>query len=242
VTNTFFAVPGDPELRAHPETNRTLTRPLKPEPVLADERVMWTRLGQRDERGYTLQEVLTVVAIVGILVAIAIIILFALLERWRVEAAASQFAADLRLAHTRATNQLTDWRVVFMPDGSPVERCSSEDYCMIKLSAPYGAGDPTPTRDSKAPRIARKLPEGTKIREVTFDPDCSAGDAGAVIPPSRCGPDATRTLEFSSNGTVRTLRPGQSGTVRISSDDGSPWCDIVFNSATSRIRISPIAY
>lgn len=205
---------------------------------------MWTRLThvRRDERGYTLQEVLTVVAIVGILVAIAVIIWLALLERWRVEAAANQFAADLRLAHTRATNQLTDWRVVFMPDGSPVDGCSAVDYCMIKLSAPYGAGDPTPTMDTGASPIPRQFPEGTKIREVTFEPDCSAGDAGAIIPPSRCGPDATRTLEFSSNGTVRTLRPGQSGTVRISSDDGSPWCDVVFNAATSRIRIGPIAY
>ena len=197
---------------------------------------------RNDEQGYTLQEVLTVVAILAILVTIAVIIWLALLERWRVEAAASQFAADLRLAHARATNQLTDWRVVFMPDGSPVAGCSSVDYCVIKLSAPYGAGDPTPTMDPETPPTPRELPEGTKIKEVTFDPDCSAGDAGAVIPPSRCGPDATRTLEFNSNGTVRTLRPGQSGTVRISSDDGSPWCDVVFNAATSRIRIGPVAY
>jgi Tfp pilus assembly protein FimT len=169
-------------------------------------------------------------------------VFFALLERWRVEAAASQFAADLRLAHGRATNQLTDWRVVFMADGSPVAGCSSADYCMIKLSAPYGAGDSTPTMDSETPPTPRELPEGTKIKEVTFDPDCSGGDRGAVIPPSSCGPEATRTLEFSSNGTVRTLRPGQSGTVRISSDDGSPWCDVVFSSATSRIRIGSLAY
>jgi prepilin-type N-terminal cleavage/methylation domain-containing protein len=204
----------------------------------------WPRLtrAREDERGYTLQEVLTVVVIISILVAIAVVIFLALLERWRVEAAASQFAADLRLAHTRATNQLTDWRVVFMPDGSPVTGCSSADYCMVRLSATYGAGDATPTMDPETPPTLRELPEGTKIREVTFDADCSAGDAGAVVPPSSCGPDATRTLEFSSNGTVRTLRPGQSGTVRISSDDGSPWCDVVFNSATSRIRIGPLAY
>ena len=180
------------------------------------------------------------IAILGILIAIAVIVLLALLERWRVEAAARQFAADLRLAHTRATNQLTDWRVVFMPDGSPVSGCSSTDYCAIKLRAPYEAGDAVPTIDPETPSAPRELPEGTKIREVTFDADCSAGDAGAVILPSSCG--GTRTLEFSSNGTVRTLRPGQSGTVRISSDDGSPWCDVVFNSATSRIRIEPLAY
>src|SRR5215218_1040566 len=185
-----------------------------------------THDGRRDERGFTLHELMTVI--------------LALLERWRVEAAASQFAADLRLAHGRATNQLTDWRVVFMPDGSPVSGCSSADYCMIKLSAPYDGGDSTPTMDSETPPAPRELPEGTKIKEVTFDPDCSGGDRGAVAPPSSCG--GTRTLEFSSNGTVRTLRPGQSGTVRISSDDGSPWCDVVFTSATSHLRIGPLAY
>ena len=187
-----------------------------------------------------MQEVLTVVAILGILAAIAVIIWLSLLERWRVEAAAGQFAADLRLAHTKATNQLTDWRVVFMPDGSPVAGCSEVDYCMVRLSVPYEAGDAAPTVDPETSPTLRELPEGTKIREVTFDPDCSAGDEGAVVPPSSCG--GTRTLEFSSNGTVRTLRPGQSGTVRISSDDGVPWCDVVFNSATSRIRVGPVAY
>ena len=195
---------------------------------------------REDERGFTLQELVTTIAILGILIAIAVIVLLALLERWRVEAAARQFAADLRLAHTRATNQLTDWRVVFMPDGSPVSGCSSTDYCTIKLLTPYEAGDAVPAMDPETPPAPRELPEGTKIREVTFEADCSAGDAGAVIPPSSCG--GTRTLEFSSNGTVRTLRPGQSGTVRISSDDGSPYCDVVFNSATSRIRIEPLAY
>ena len=58
-----------------------------------------------DERGYTLPEILTAVSIMSIILAIGIIVLLALLERWRVEAAADQFAADLRLAHTRATEQ-----------------------------------------------------------------------------------------------------------------------------------------
>ena len=196
----------------------------------------------KDRRGYTLPEVLTAVAIAGLLAAISVIILLALLERWRVEAAADQLAADMRLAHTGATQQLTDWRVVLMHDGTPLAACSEADYCLVKLKTAYDAGDarppwppvPLPTRGS--------LPDGTKVKDVTFDADCSGGDPDAVVPPSRCGPEPTRTIEFNSNGTVRTLRPGTSGTVRVSSDDGSPSCGLVFQAATARIRVGPIVY
>jgi len=202
---------------------------------------------REDEGGYTLPEVLTAVAIMSIILVIGVIVLLALLERWRVEAAADQFAADLRLAHTRATEQLTDWRVVFMDDGTPLGGCSSADYCMVKLNFPYGAGDPAPALDDSVGPAVRELPDGTRIKAVTFDPDCSHGDRNAAIPPSYCASGgaqdrATRTLEFNPNGTVRTLRPGQSGTVVISSDDGSPVCPVVFNAPTSRIRIGEIYY
>jgi prepilin-type N-terminal cleavage/methylation domain-containing protein len=200
----------------------------------------------RDEGGYTLPEILRAVSIMSIILAIGIIVLLALLERWRVEAA-DQCAADLRLAHTRATEQLTDWRVVFMHDGTPLNRCASADYCMVKLNVPYGVGDPTPALADDIPQVRRELPERTKIKEVTFDPDCSHGDRNAVVAPSYCGSQAaqngaTRTLEFNSNGTVRTLRPGQSGTVVISSEDSIPTCPVVFNAPTSRIRIGDISY
>ena len=202
---------------------------------------------REDEGGYTLPEVLSAVAIMSIILVIGVIVVLALLERWRVEAAADQFAADLRLAHTRATEQLTDWRVVFMDDGTSLSGCSSADYCMVKLNFPYGSGDPAPALDDSVGPADRELPEGTRIREVTFDPDCSHGDRNAAIPPSSCGSGgaqdgATRTLEFNPNGTVRTLRPGQSGTVVISSDDGSPVCPVVFNAPTSRIRMGEISY
>src|SRR5215216_6547887 len=118
-----------------------------------------------DERGYTLPEILTAVSIMSIILTIGIIVLLALLERWRVEAAADQFAADLRLAHTRPTEQLTDWRVVFMHDGTPLSRCSSADYCMVKLNFPYGAGDPAPALDGAAGPAVRELPDGTRIKE-----------------------------------------------------------------------------
>src|SRR5215208_6446717 len=200
----------------------------------------------RDERGYTLPEILTAVSIMSIILAIGIIVLLALLERWRVEAA-DQFAADFRLAHTSATELLTDWRVVFMHDGTPLSRCASADYCIVKLNFPYGAGDPTPALADDTPLVQRELPDRTQIKDVTFDPDCSHGDRDAVVSPSSSGSGAaqngaTRTLDFNSNGTVRTLRPGQSGTVVISSEDGIPTCPVVFNAPTSRIRIGDISY
>jgi prepilin-type N-terminal cleavage/methylation domain-containing protein len=133
-----------------------------------------------DERGYTLPEILTAVSIMSIILAIGIIVLLALLERWRVEAA-DQFAADLRLAHTSATEQLTDWRVVFMHDGTSLSRCASADYCVVELNVPCGAGDPTPALADDTPQGRRELPERTEIKEVTFDPDCSHDDRDAVV-------------------------------------------------------------
>jgi len=46
----------------------------------------------RDERGLTLSELLTTILILGILIAIAVIVLFGILERRKVDAAARQLA------------------------------------------------------------------------------------------------------------------------------------------------------
>jgi hypothetical protein len=154
-----------------------------------------------------------------------------------VDAAATQFASDLRLAHTSASNQLTDWRVVFMPDGSPISGCGDAagvDYCMVKLESTYtgksGSADP------KAVEFApRDFPEGTKIKRINFELDCAAGGLGAAVPPSECG--RTSTLEFNSDGTARTLRPGVSASLIIGSADGTPSHKISFRAPTSRVRI-----
>ncbi len=196
----------------------------------------------KDRRGYTLPEVLTAVAIAGVLAAISLIIFLALLERWRVEAAADQLAADMRLAHANATQQLTDWRVVLMHDGRPLAACYNADYCLVQLKNAYEGVDGSPALDPEQPPAPRGLPDGTRIKEVTFDADCSGGDPDAAVPPSSCGPEPTRTIEFNSNGTARTLRPGASGTVRVSSDDGSPSCGLVFQAATARVGVGPIVY
>src|SRR3712207_7031692 len=87
----------------------------------------------RVERGYTLPEILTAVSIMSIILAIGIIVLLALLERWRVEAAADQFAADLRLAHTRGTQQLTDWRGGGTRERPPPTPCPPRRYRQFEI-------------------------------------------------------------------------------------------------------------
>lgn len=165
---------------------------------------------RKDERGFTLIELLTTVAILGILLAIAIIILLGLLERWRVDAAAKQLAADLRLAHSNATNQLTDWRVVVTP-GSP-------DYSLVKLQAPYGGGATVPPT---VETIQRSLPKGTKVFSTTANPSSSSP-----------------AVEFNSDGTIYVVN-GPNGHVMVSSSDEDPQRKVKYQSATSRIEIDP---
>lgn len=183
----------------------------------------WTKNLRKDQCGFTLPELLVTIAIMGILLAIAIIIWLGILEQRRVDAAANQFAADLRLAHAKATNQLTDWRVVYT--------VGERNYKLVKLNAPYdGSGAATPSVDTGA-TISRSLPDGTKILSSNNAADPS--NSGTVSP-SAAG--NTNTIEFNSDGTVRALS-GYSGTVMISSTDGDPKHNITFVAATSRVEI-----
>jgi prepilin-type N-terminal cleavage/methylation domain-containing protein len=64
-----------------------------------------------DERGFTLFEVIATIVIMGIVFGIALLgtsTWFGVAESRRVDSATNQVVADLRLAHTQATNRLTD--------------------------------------------------------------------------------------------------------------------------------------
>lgn len=188
------------------------------------------------ERGFTLAELLAAIVILGVLVAIAVVILFGVLEQRRVDAAATQFASDLRLAHTSASNQLTDWRVVFMPDGSPLSGCGDAelvDYCMVKLESSYFGGPDAP-HPIAVEFVPRNFPDGTKVKRITYGVDCSHGYSRPV-PPSECG--RTSTLEFNAKGTARTLQTSPAGSVIIGSADGTPSHKVSFRNPTSRVRI-----
>ncbi|QYJ14402.1 Type IV minor pilin PilE [Rubrobacter xylanophilus DSM 9941] len=180
------------------------------------------------EEGFTLPEIMTAIAIMGILLAIAIIILLGILEQRRVDAAANQLAADLRLAHARATNQLTDWRVVLFPERGEEE--AGPDYWLVKLREPYDSGEPTPTVVVSFPRT---FPANVKVRDHNPALKDPSPPETWMAPPSAAG--KTRTLEFNSDGSA-WVRYGPNGSVRITID-GDPERRVVFLSATSRIRI-----
>jgi prepilin-type N-terminal cleavage/methylation domain-containing protein len=189
-----------------------------------------------EKRGFTLQELVTTIAIVGIVVAIAMIIFLALLERWRVDAATRQLVGDLRRAHTSATNQLTDWRVVLALDRAQQEE--GPDYYLVRLAQPYDPGDPHPTVEG---RSARTFPANVKVTNVITPAGSVVDDQGASywIHPWEAAPPSpvpqTRTLEFNTNGTMTFFRsPSGSSCVTV---DGNPKNRVISISATSRVRV-----
>ncbi|MCA1688125.1 MAG: prepilin-type N-terminal cleavage/methylation domain-containing protein [Actinobacteria bacterium] len=198
----------------------------------------WSKLtgAREDERGFTLQELLTTIAILAILIAIAVIIFLALLERWRVDAATTQLVGDLRHAHGGATNQLTDWRVVLALDRAEQEE--GPDYYLVRLAEPYDSGDSGPAVTGRFPRT---FPGDVKATNVITPAGSVVDDQGANYwaPPWDAAPSPpvpqTRTLEFNTDGTMTFFRsPSGSACVTV---DGSPKNRVISISATSRVRV-----
>ncbi len=179
----------------------------------------------RDERGFTLQETLVTVFIMGLLLAIGIIIFLGILERWRVDAAATQVKADLRMAHSSASNQLTDWRVVFVPGRG--DESVGPDYYLIKMAGVDGT-----TRDAGTPVKERYLPANVEVSNHSSNLNDSTTNPDNLISGS---PASTRTLEVNPNGTL-AFRVGPSGTVCVTIDE-DPQRRITALAATSRVRV-----
>jgi prepilin-type N-terminal cleavage/methylation domain-containing protein len=188
---------------------------------------LWIGRLRREEQGFTLPEVLTTIAILGILIAIAVMIWLGLLEQRRVDAATNQLVSDLRLAHNSATNQLTDWRVVLVPEKS--DEGDGPDYHMVRLKAPYPGSTPTVDKDT-----SRTFPANVKVVNISGALDTNT-ETGWVAEPSEIG--VTRTLEFNSDGTMRFYQ-AVSGSTCVTVD-GDPQNRVIVLAATSRVKVEP---
>lgn len=188
-----------------------------------------------EEQGFTLPELMATISILGILIAIAVMIWLGILEQRRVDAAANQLASDLRLAHNSSTNQLTDWRVVLVPQRG--DESKGPDYFLLKLKVPYESGKPKPEIERTVPRtfpanvwamneinVSNSAIQDTKSDTYYVSPDPSISEP-------------TRTLELNTNGAM-TGYGSPSGTVRVTIDE-NPKRSVRYLSATSRIKVLP---
>lgn len=160
-----------------------------------DRRTGGPRLVQ-GERGFTLPELSVVIAVMGILFAIALPSWFGVLESREVDSATNQLASDLRLAHSTATNRLTD-QVVTLSDGGST----------------YNTGTRTPDLDDDPTGDEVKVDTASTTVTITF-----GADGSATVSPS-----GTESFEVeSADGSVAHTINLNTATSRVQIDPPTP--------------------
>jgi prepilin-type N-terminal cleavage/methylation domain-containing protein len=144
----------------------------------------WLLGAWEDERGFTLAEVMITIVVMGIVFAIASSTWFGVVEGRNVDSATNQLAAELRLAHTSASNQLTPWQVALTAD--------SQSYDLVKLTSP-------------AVTTSRSLPDDTEVGTsitIKFEPDGSAevvtGSGNTIVVRSTDASPQQHNIEFNT--------------------------------------------
>jgi type IV fimbrial biogenesis protein FimT len=181
-------------------------------------RALW-----RDQRGFTLAEVMITVIIIGIVMAIASSTYSRVVQGRQVDSATNQLVADMRLAHTQSTNRLTEFRLVYRQGGTVTCNGGTFDYCLLEQ-----------TGTSTYEQTGRDLPQGARILSSTLldDGTLPAGFTGSGM----------KSLKFTSSGGASSPGGTSGTTTRITiSPDGAtePSHVIDVNTVTSRVQVDP---
>ena len=139
----------------------------------------------KDERGFTLVEVLIVIVIMGIVLAIATSSWFGAVESRKVDSATNQVAADLRLAHSQATNRLAD-----------------SDFTTPDPTPPVGAVPLSTYELGPAGAVGSdRLPDGTQIVAATNIRFKADGSVQVMSGPAAAGGIIMITVRSSKDAT-----------------------------------------
>lgn len=177
-----------------------------------------------DESGFTLPEVMIVIAVMGILAAIAVPSWFNVIEGRRVDSATNQLTADLRLAHTSATNRLDAAQIRFSSTGSASFTCgaTAADYCLVR-----------PTTGGGTETIARNFEDNVILNSPNLAP---VGGLNAIEFSPYGSARAIGSLNPSAADNCPASTPPGGARLRVTVD-GNPIHCVTFNEATARVKI-----
>ncbi len=116
----------------------------------ATKRRLW-----RQDRGFSLPELLIAIALMGVVLAIATSVWSNTVQSRRIDSATNQIKGDLELAHSSATNRLSKYRIVVSTTGSAVYEFGPSGGSLTKRTLPDGI-----TVTSTSLEVVEFLPSG----------------------------------------------------------------------------------